>query len=282
MKHQDLKNLIKNIRERENRPAFIMHRALTGNRGSDAVKELETALNSDEIDGIEVDLQATADNHLLVRHDFAIRFGMSNKWLKELNLNEVREKLSERDCLTLDKFAQMMKKTDKIVDLEIKQPGLAKKIIKICQHYGIYDRVYFTTIYEDILKEIQEADPGVACMYGYPADKGKNVSRSRLLLPLIKLVVLWIRLRIISISDNLVKKTGTYFMSYYHKVVTPELVKHLHEKGILSSAATVYLRERADDDQGIKDIVKLLKTDIDLIKVDHPHLLTEALAIARE
>jgi len=280
MTQDALISFINKIKQEKHRPVCIKHRALTGEVGCDAARELAKVTFCPHLEGIEVDLHMTADKVLLIRHDFAVKIGRKLEWLHDLSLAEIRQVLSADECLTLADFLQKMKTNDLILDLELKQPGIVAPVMKMCRQFGVEDRVYLTTVNEQAFFEIKQYDPDLACMFGYPPDKGKNISDNWWAAPAVQLILLYMKWLIIPITDKIIRRTGSNFLSFYHKVVSPELVKFIHEQGLLCSAATINYRDDTLADQSVQVMANLLQAGFDLIKIDYPDLLNEAYKVA--
>jgi glycerophosphoryl diester phosphodiesterase len=281
MKISELKNLIKKLHKEEHRPLCFYHRALSGLNGSNATQELKNILKKKNVDGIEIDVQSTKDGKIIVRHDFALLINGKSEWIKELRLKDIRKVLSDIECITFEKFLKLIGKPNVLIDIEIKNLGIAKEVIKLCYKYNVYSKVVFTTLYEDIYDEIQALDPQVVCMFGYPRDKGKNLSSAKWAQPLIKVAVAWIRWNIVPITQKISGRIDTEFLSYYHKVVTPELVTFIHKQKKICAGATVNLRDDTLEQKSLFAMVSMLKAKVDILKTDYPHLFGQALELSR-
>src|SRR3989338_8142785 len=94
----------------------------------------------------------------------------------------------------LKKILDELKDTKKIIDIELKQTGIARQVIEKCKRYDILDRVVFTAMYKDIVNEIYHILPKQAVIFGYPRDRGKNLANRKWTKPFVDIFILYYKL----------------------------------------------------------------------------------------
>lgn len=254
------------------KPLCFHHRAVSGLESSNSLGNISSVLQNKNVDGLEFDIQLTSDGKIVVRHDFAIRTEQGYEWIKEITYEDLRKTVSMSDCPTLEELSNLLTTTDKIIDVEIKQRGIVNQTIKILKDRGIYERVIFTTLYDDIYKEILDNDHNVAWMYGYPRDRGKNLTSRWWFQPIVIPAVFLIRKALPWKIDAMMKNIPTDFFSFYNKVLSRELIRSIHAKSKYAIGATVSLNSDTGPNESIVHMTQMLKYGIDLIITDYPDL----------
>jgi glycerophosphoryl diester phosphodiesterase len=275
MRKEEFKNYLQ-LTRKNNRPPCIYHRAVSGQKNTNGLKRVIETLENKNVDGIEFDLQATSDGKIIVRHDFALKTNLGYKWIKELSFKQLRANINESDCPTFGVLVEAIGETNKIVDIEIKQPGIANKLINKYKKAKIYKQCIFTTMYEEIYKEILKSDPTVAWMYGYPQDRGKNLANRWWTQPIVKPAVLYIKQSLPKKIMKMMQIIPTDYFSFYHKVLSKELVENLHSNNRFVIGATINLNSDTGRKESLENMKKMLEFGIDLVKTDYPDLYPNA------
>ena len=265
------------LARKKGRPPCIYHRAVNGLKNSDSLGTVAETIRNKNVDGIEFDVQATSDGKIIVRHDFAIETDSGYKWIKELSFKKLRKNISENDCPTLEVVIEAIGEIKRIVDIEIKQSGIANRIIGKYKRARIYKQFIFTTMYEEIYQEIMKSDPTVAWMYGYPRDRGKNLTNRWWAQPIVKPAVYLIKKSLPKKIIQMMQMIPTDFFSFYHKVISKELVENIHNEGKFAIGATISLNSDTGKKESLDHMVKMLEDGCDLIKTDYPDLYPEVL-----
>ncbi|SRR3989344_52176 len=276
MKKDEFKNYLL-LARKKGRPPCIYHRAVTGLKNSDSLGRVTETIKKQNIDGIEFDIHATSDGKIIVRHDFAIETDSGYKWIKELSFKKLRKNISESDCPTLEDIVEAIGKTDKIVDIEIKQSDIANRIISKYKETTIYKQFIFTTLYENIYKEIIESDPDIAWMYGYPRDRGKNLTNRWWAQIIVKPAVFLIKHSLPKKILEMMRVIPTDFFSFYNKVISKDLVENIHGKNKFAIGATISLNNDTGSEKSLEHMTRMLVNGIDLIKTDNPECYLTAL-----
>lgn len=268
--------LFKHAQEKK-KPLCFFHRALSGLADSHDRDRLQEAMRLPYIDGLEFDVQQTRDGVLIVRHDFTIAYKGQRTWVHDLTLKEIRTLLDSHDCLTLEEVLHALASYTKVIDIEIKQEHLAQKILNLVKKYRCYNNVIFTAIHEPIFDEIRGLDQHVACKYGYPRDRGKNLASQKWTYPIVFLILQYMKYSLPFRVHSMIKRTPTPFMSFYHKVLTKRLVDVLHKHHTYVLGATISLHNDTGEQESERVVRTMIEQRVDLILTDFPHIMEKVL-----
>lgn len=125
-------------------PLFIGHRGVRGPRPENTLAAFELAFASG-LDGIETDLQRTADGAIVLHHDFALE----HRPITELTLAELRRR--EPGLATLDElFALARRYSGTLLNLELKARGwrtggLERAVARQVRASGLAERVLISS-----------------------------------------------------------------------------------------------------------------------------------------
>ncbi len=269
MTSQEIKKIIEGKRS-SGRPLFLHHRSLDGKENSNSVKRALSTIELDDLDGVEFDIQQTKDGEIIIRHDFAININDNYLWIKDINFSTLRENLEEKDCPTLKEFFAQIKGTKKILDIEIKQPAIAKEAINLCKEYNLYENVVFTTLYTEVYLEIKKLDNSVAIFFGYPRDRGKNLSNRWYMQPIIVLYIFLLKSLIPYKLSKIYKLAENPYYTFYNKMMSKKLVANLHKDGKICGGAIMSLRNLEHTQETLIAMKELINIDADIILTDYP------------
>lgn len=259
------------------KPLCFAHRGASGLAKENSLLAIIMASRIKECSGIEFDIHETQDEYLIVRHNFGLKTDKGNKWIKKLLLKEVRKYLSEEESPLLLNVINKLLNYEGVIDIEIKQKGIARKIINLCKEKGVYNKVVFTTVDSDIYREIRDIDDNVAVIFGYPKEKGKDLSQLQLVRPFVKLVVKLMRKRLLNVTKNILSEVDTPFISYYNRIITARVVNYLHENNRFCLGATINVRNDTKEKESIASMTHMLENGVDLIKTDYPNLYRQVI-----
>ena len=133
-------------------------------RGANVVAPENTLLAFEEAikakaDGIELDVQLTKDNVMVICHDEKIdRTSTGKGWLKDYTFEELREfnfnvqypELGEVKIPTLEEVLQLIKPTNLTIDIELKTSvfyydHLEERVMDLVREYEMEDRVNYSS-----------------------------------------------------------------------------------------------------------------------------------------
>ena len=178
-------------------------------------------------DVVEFDLNFTSDGEAVLAHDEP-----------------------HSDCVTLDEaFSLIAELPDLKVNVDCKSVANLKVVTELAQKYGISDRIFYTGIREEDIKEVRAQTPEVAYWLNFDVDVEKNTDEEYLL--------------------SLAKKTrevGAVGININYKTCSKELVDVFHSEGLMVSIWTVNKKF---------DMVKTVPFGADNITTRQPSQLIE-------
>lgn len=260
-------------KKKSNRLLVIAHRGLSSEKPENSLAAIRLALTSNSTDGVEFDVQVTTDKKLLIRHNLSILFRGKRQWIKDLDLRKIRAILSKEKAPLFDDLIPYFLKSKKLIDIEIKSPGIANTLLDQINSNHLYSQVVFTTIYPDIYHEIRAIDKNIAIIFGYPRDRGKDLAQQKWTLPFVKIIVFIMNLKLKKTLSSIINEIDTPFISLYHKMITKEIVDYLHLSNHYCIGATINLHDDTGANESSRIMNQMLKMNVDSIKTDYPSLI---------
>lgn len=248
----------------------IAHRGFSGVAKDNSMSAISKGLAASYVDGIEFDIQKTRDNLLILSHNRTLVWKSKRYFLHELDLTQIRQVTSSTNAPLFTEVIKLFRTSDKIIDIELKVPGIADRVIRECKATGVYDRVIFSTVYEVIFQEIEKIDPLVAKMLGYPRDRGKDLAQRPWTKPIVDLVVWFMKQQICPTVTTLMENQNASIVSLYHKVLTSEVVSLIHERGGICVGVIINVANDTTRSNVSQIIKEVLAMGIDVIKTDYP------------
>lgn len=149
---------------------LISHRGLDNHIYSEnSLKAIESVLNKDYIDGIEIDVRITKDKKIVLIHDPVIDL-ISNgsgivKYMNFDDLNKYQYGKSKESIITLDNLLDIIN-TNKIILIEIKEFGndfinLVDETIKIISKHNL--NIYISSFNYRLLNYVKSKYKNVKC-----------------------------------------------------------------------------------------------------------------------
>lgn len=128
-------------------------------------------------DGIELDVQLTKDNKLVVCHDEMIDRTSNAKGfikdytleqLKAFNFNNHNKNYSDCKIPTLEEVFKLVKPTKMLINIELKTgifeyENIEEKTIELVNQYEMQDRIIYSSFNHYSIKKILELDPNADC-----------------------------------------------------------------------------------------------------------------------
>lgn len=125
------------------------------------------------LDGIELDVQRTADGVLVICHDEHLtRLAGEDLWLKNLTWDELsriniawyRQDESFETIPSLDMFLSWFKSTNLIVNIELKNTvvpyeGMEEQVLRLIDHYDVRERVIISSFKRESVIHMKEIAP---------------------------------------------------------------------------------------------------------------------------
>ena len=134
------------------------HRGASGYAPENTLESFKMAMDM-KADGVELDVQLTKDNELVVIHDETID-RTSNKTgfvkdytlaeLKSFNFNNGNEKYEYAQIPTLKEVFQLLKPSNMVINIELKTgvffyEGIEEKVLKLVKEMDMEDRVIYSS-----------------------------------------------------------------------------------------------------------------------------------------
>jgi len=140
----------------------VAHRGASSLEPENTLRSIQRALEFDA-DFVEVDVRASCDGHLVLIHDSTVdRTTNGNGVVSKLTFNELRKLdagFGER-IPTLEESVELVKGKAKLV-VEIKVPGIEKKIITVLKEYHFENEVIITSFIHPVVKHVKKLCPNI-------------------------------------------------------------------------------------------------------------------------
>ena len=154
------------------KPEIWAHRGASGYCPENTLPAFEKALEMGA-QGIELDIQLTKDEKIVVIHDEWInRTSDGEGWVKDYTLEELRRynynknfpELGHVDIPTMEEVFALIRPTDLIINIELKTgivfyDRLEERILELTKRMGMEDRVIYSSFNHYSIKKIHELDP---------------------------------------------------------------------------------------------------------------------------
>ena len=157
-----------------NKPLVWAHRGASAYAPENTMASFEKAVTQ-RADGIELDIQLTRDDRIVVIHDETLeRTSTGTGWVKDYTLSELRafdyryaKKFPDAPRMeipTMEEVFELIKPTDLTINIELKTgvvfyPDLEGKILRMTERYGMEDRVIYSSFNHYTIQKIRLMDP---------------------------------------------------------------------------------------------------------------------------
>lgn len=151
----------------------IGHRGAAGYAPGNTLLSIRTALRLG-VDLVEIDIQRTRDEHLIVLHDRFLQPSTTGAGLAaEHTLTEIRALRTvpgDQPIPTLTEVLELITGQAGLM-LEIKQRGIAESVAAEVRHFGFTGPVYYASFLHDEIRRLRADDPSlqtIALFEGVP------------------------------------------------------------------------------------------------------------------
>jgi glycerophosphoryl diester phosphodiesterase len=239
---------------------IIAHRGGAPHLGENTAKAFAHGIQSGA-DMLEMDVQRTADGHLIVLHDSVVQLPRGyQRPVSGLPLSELRQTVE--GLMTFDEFLEDFGR-DLPVNVDIKGAGFEIDVVNALRRHDVIDQMLISSTHARSLRYVKFLAPEVEI----------GLSRGQ--------IVPWLGREPHSrIAASLMRPTlpaqllahgelamaDTFMLNY--RLIQPWLVRFLHERGYSVSCWT------ANDPQTVR---WLIDSGVDYIATDHPERITEFL-----
>lgn len=155
-----------------NHPLVWGHRGASGYAPENTLPAFRMAAEMDA-DGVELDVQLTADGAIVVCHDEQVdRTSDGHGLIRDYTLSELKRMdfsygksgYAGVTIPTLAEVLDLLKPTGLTVNIELKTgiffyPGIEKKVLSLVQEKGWKDRVLYSSFNHETLRTIRRLDP---------------------------------------------------------------------------------------------------------------------------
>lgn len=159
-------------------PLVWAHRGASGYAPENTIEAFRLAIEQGA-DGIELDVQLTRDDVLVVIHDEWIdRTSDGTGWVKDFTLEELRRfnfnktcpKYEYADIPTLREVYELIKPTSLTINVEIKTgivfyPEIERKVLELTKEMGLEDRVLYSSFNHYTCAKLRKLNPD--CYVGF-------------------------------------------------------------------------------------------------------------------
>lgn len=235
----------------------IAHRGASGHAPENTLAAFQKAIEIG-VDAVECDVHCTTDGHVVVSHDHTLERATDSKGtIADMTLDEVKKadagswfhpRFADERIPTLREALKLTK--EKVITvIEIKQQNITGQVIKEIENTASEAEVVLISFHANALSDAQEINPRIP--RAFLSGGGRVVRRF---------------LGIMSLIQQACEIGGALDLS--SKIITPQLVKESHRRGVSVWAWTV------DDEEEIK---KLAAMGVDAITSNYPERLNSAL-----
>ncbi len=221
-------------------PLLIGHRGLPSLAPENTPRSFELALEHGA-DGFEVDVVALADGTLVAGHSLDLDelcHAAARGRAGALTLTELRR--IDPELATLEQvleLADSLPAADPLL-IDLKSRGRERSLIEAVRRHGLQERVLLCSLDRRQLVCLRELAPEIARSLSYPADR-RRLSERRLLAPLVPLALYGLRLLLRLRIRGWLEQTSAAAVTLHHEVISADLVRSCHERGIAVFAWTV-------------------------------------------
>ena len=164
--------------KKKDTPLVWAHRGASGYAPENTIEAFRLAIEQGA-DGIELDVQLTKDEQIVVIHDEWIdRTSDGKGWVKDYTLEELRRfnfnktcpEYAHADIPTLREVYELIKPTSLTIDVELKTgivfyPELERKVVELTKEMGLEDRVLYSSFNHYTCVKLHELNPD--CYVGF-------------------------------------------------------------------------------------------------------------------
>lgn len=161
-------------------PLIWAHRGASGSAPENTLVAFQRAIDLGA-DGIELDIQLTKDDVLVVCHDEKIdRTSNGKGWLKDYTFEELRSfdfnqqfpEYGPQQIPSMKEVLELIKPTNLVIDIELKTSviyyeGMEEKIVELVKEYGMEDRVNYSSFNHYTCVHLHEIEPSAEVGFLY-------------------------------------------------------------------------------------------------------------------
>lgn len=206
---------------------FIAHRG--GGEGilENRIETIKKVLKNNLIDAIEVDIRQTKDKVLVLSHSRGIDINGKKVWIDKIYYNEIKH----LGIPTLEEVLVLFKKSNKILNLDIKDKNSTKQIIKVIKKNNYRKKIYFDSPNLETLFEIQEELPNGEYFLSSSSEDSRDFAEKRVVRMIALTLSTLLSRFIIFLLKKKLRKVKLNGVSLFYRWVNKKFVDDLHEFG---------------------------------------------------
>lgn len=168
------------------------HRGASGYAPENTLEAFKLAIDM-KADGIELDVQLSKDNEIVVCHDETIDRTSDHKGnikdyslqqLKLFNFNNHMEGYDNVTIPTLEEVLQLIKPTNLVINIELKNsvvdyPGLEEKVLELVDKYQMNDRIIYSSFNHDSILKVKQLNAKAYCGFLHSKPKDNIASLAK-------------------------------------------------------------------------------------------------------
>lgn len=159
------------------KPLNLAHRGFSGKYPENTLLAFQKAFEVG-VDGMEIDIQLTKDQELIVIHDTTVNRTTEGKgYVKDKTLNELQQlnaahnfpEIRDRQKIpTLKEYFNWVKDKNLLTNIELKTnvfeyPGIEEKVVELIQEYQLQHAIIFSSFNHYTIQKLKALDPTIKC-----------------------------------------------------------------------------------------------------------------------
>jgi glycerophosphoryl diester phosphodiesterase len=244
----------------------IGHRGAPSHFWENTIASLRKAIEIG-VDVVEFDVQRTRDGQFVLKHSgrlglvFNVRSRIGRKRWREV----IDHRVGHGERIPLLEEAIDVVKGSALMNIDLKSPGGERRLVDLIREKGVENDVLISSHHTRTLRRIKELEPTIHTGISLPKDIF-HLSSFRIIWPLRWTTLFLMRRTLRFWVLRQIEKAQADAVMLYYKVLTPELVRFLQERGVPVYAYTV-------DDLG--SIRRVRAMGVHGIASNHPELLLQ-------
>lgn len=152
------------------KPKIWAHRGASAYATENTLEAFELAVEQGA-DGVELDIQCTKDQQLVVFHDEKVdRLLKANGWVKDFTLDEIKSMTFHdnqyQKVPTLQEVYELLRPIELTINVELKNgvifyENMEQMVLTVTEQYGMKKRVLYSSFNHLSVKKIKELQPDV-------------------------------------------------------------------------------------------------------------------------
>lgn len=243
----------------------IGHGGASGHAPANTMRSIALALEMG-VDMVEFDVRPCRDALVLVHDDSLSQHNGAQGLVSECTLADLRNRMADpdRQVPTLQEALDFLR-GKALINIDLKATGYEQAVVEVVDARGMAGDVIYSSLYPGSLKRVKQLQPTAKTGLSYPEDRG-NASGKSYLKPVVNVAVSLMRFTLPYRILDMMGKAGAGSVMLYHRVVSGEVVKRVHQAGGQVFTWTVDTLPRIRELKGL---------GVDGITTNYPDLFSE-------